>query len=419
MHAGVAPNDSEILRRQKALLTLGVTLKVAFCPMWVVSYGVLGFYLAAAAPLVYMVLSAGSTARFLVTKEFGPYATRQITLMLLLPAAMQYALGGFVPGSAVILWSLLAPLMAFLFHGARRAVPWSGAFLVLAAGSGILELAKLPPPAPTQSVVREVFFVLNVGVVGFIVCATVWYFAMRLEQEQARSDALLYNVLPRAIAERLKRGEELIADTYSDVTVLFADLVGFTHLSTQVSPAELVQMLNRLFSGFDAIAQRHGLEKIKTIGDGYMVVAGLPAPRDDHAKAAVEMAIDMQNVVRRLARESGWPLNLRIGISSGGPVVAGVIGTHKYLYEVWGDVVNTASRMESHGLPDAIHVSEATYLRLRDEYVFEGRDPVEIKGKGVMQTYLVVLGGADRWTDRAGGPTRDKVAADLLPTSQS
>jgi len=199
--------------------------------MWVVSYGVLGFYLAAAAPLVYMVLSAVSTARFLVTKEFGPYATRQITLMLLLPAAMQYALGGFVPGSAVILWSLLAPLMAFLFHGARRAVPWSGAFVVLAAGSGILELAKLPPPAPTQSVVREVFFVLNVGVVGFIVCATVWYFAMRLEQEQARSDALLYNVLPRAIAERLKRGEELIADTYSDVTVLFADLVGFTHLS--------------------------------------------------------------------------------------------------------------------------------------------------------------------------------------------
>jgi adenylate cyclase len=173
IHAGVAPNDSEGLRRQKALLTLGVALKVGCCPMWVISYGVLGFRLAAAAPLIYMVLSVASTARFLTTKEFGPYATRQITLMLLLPAAMQYALGGFVPGSAVILWSLLAPLMAFLFHGARRAVPWIAAFLALAAVSGMLELAKLPAPAPTQTVVREVFFVLNVGVVGLIVCATV------------------------------------------------------------------------------------------------------------------------------------------------------------------------------------------------------------------------------------------------------
>jgi guanylate cyclase len=391
--AGLAPGDAEPLRRKKAILTLGVLLKVMACPVWVIGYGSQGFRLAAAAPLAYILLSAASTARFLVNKDFPSYSTRQIALMLALPAAMQYALGGYGPGSAVILWALLAPLMAFLFHGARGAFPWTVAFVILAAGSAVLEAIGIPAPAPTPEPLREFFFAMNVIFVALIVCATVRYFAVRLEAEQARSEALLYNVLPVPIAERLKNGEESIADLCPEVSVLFADLVGFTRLSMHVSPSEMVEMLNRIFSSFDALALRHGMEKIRTIGDGYLAVAGLPAGRPEQAvasaTAAAEMALDLQETVRALASESGWPLSLRVGIQSGGPIVAGVIGTQKYVYDVWGDVVNTASRMESHGVPGGIQVTEATYQRLQDAYTFENRGLVEVKGKGSMDTYLL------------------------------
>jgi adenylate cyclase len=412
---GGAPGDPEPLRRQKALLMVGVALKVACCPMWVVGYGLPGFYLAAAAPLAYMGLSALSTARFVADRRFGPYSARQSALMLALPAAMQLALGGYGPASAVILWSLLAPLMAFLFRGARAAVPWIAAFVGLAAISGLLELAGLPPPAPTPEPLREAFFVLNVGVVGVIICAIVRYFATRLEREQARSEALLLNLLPASIAQRLKDGEEPIADSYPDVTVLFADLVGFTQLTTRVAPAEMVQLLNRIFSAFDALAQRHGLEKIKTIGDGYHAAAGVPVARPDHAEAAAEMALDMRAAVRALARASGWPLQVRIGIDSGGPVLAGVIGTRKYAYDLWGDVVNTASRMESHGLPDAIQVSEPAYRRLRGAYALEERGLIDVKGKEPMRTYLLTRRAAD---ERAGPAPGAEVAAPPVPAAR-
>jgi guanylate cyclase len=309
--------------------------------------------------------------------------------MLALPAAMQYTLGGYGPASAVILWSLLAPLMAFLFQGARRAVPWMIGFVVLAGGSAVLEIVGVPAAAAVPTLLRDLFFAMNVIAVSLIVCATVRYFAVRLEAEQARSEALLFNVLPAPIAERLKRGEEPIADVCTEVSVLFADIVGFTQLSTRVSPTEMVQMLNRIFSSFDTLAQRHGMEKIKTIGDGYHVVAGLPVGCPDHAEAAAAMALDMQDAVRAVAAESGWPLSLRIGIDSGGPVVAGVIGTKKYVYEVWGDVVNMASRMESHGVPGSVQVTEATYRRLQDEYVFEDRGLIEVKGRGLTRTYFL------------------------------
>jgi class 3 adenylate cyclase len=407
VRAGVALGDPEPLRRQKAILMVGVALKVACCPMWVIGYGLPGFYLAAAAPLAYMGLSALSTARFVATRDFGAYSTRQIALMLALPAAMQLALGGYVPASAVILWSLLAPLMALLFRGARSALPWIAAFVGLAAVSGLLELVGLPPPAPTPEPLRQAFFVLNVGVVGVIICAIVRYFAARLEQEQARSEALLLNLLPASIAQRLKDGEEPIADSYPDVTVLFADLVGFTGLTTRVAPAEMVGLLNRIFSAFDALAQRHGLEKIKTIGDGYHAAAGVPVARPDHAEAAAEMALDMRDAVRALARECGWPLRVRIGLDSGGPVLAGVIGTRKFVYDLWGDVVNTASRMESHGLPDTIQVTEGAYRRLRGAYAFEERGLIEVKGKERMRTYLLTGRGADERAEPASGADVD------------
>jgi adenylate cyclase len=215
-----------------------------------------------------------------------------------------------------------------------------------------------------------------------------------LVEEKATSERLLLNVLPAPIAERLKTGESLIVDRFEAVSVMFADIVGFTTVASTTTPEELVTMLNEVFSTFDRMAEQHGLEKIKTIGDAYMVVAGVPQPIADHAIAIAHMALDMQAWVEDYARRSTFPLSIRIGIHSGS-VVAGVIGTKKFIYDLWGDTVNTASRMESTGLPGRIQVSEATRVLLADQFEVEERGMVEIKGKGAMRTFLLLGQRAD------------------------
>ncbi len=210
----------------------------------------------------------------------------------------------------------------------------------------------------------------------------------RLRYEQEQSERLLLNILPFPIAQRLKRNEETIADYFPDVTVLFADLVGFTEIAAQTEAVELVKLLNGIFSAFDALSEHHRLEKIKTIGDAYMVVGGLPRHRNDHAEAIANMAIDMLLAVAEYNRIHGSRLSMRIGINTGA-VVAGVIGTKKFIYDLWGDTVNTASRMESQGLPGCIQVTSQTYEVLKDKYIFEYRGTLKIKGKGEMDTYLL------------------------------
>jgi adenylate cyclase len=207
--------------------------------------------------------------------------------------------------------------------------------------------------------------------------------------EQERSEGLLLNVLPAPIADRLKRGEEPIADRSPEVTVLFADLVDFTASSDRSSPERVVRVLADLFTAFDRLAARHGLEKIKTVGDAYMVAGGLPVPRPDHAQAVAEMALAIREEAGRHRDPAGRPLQVRIGIDSG-PVVAGVIGTAKFSYDLWGDTVNTASRMESTGVPGCIQVTDRAYRRLRDRYRFERRGPVLVKGKGELVTWFLV-----------------------------
>ncbi|AFY55567.1 family 3 adenylate cyclase [Rivularia sp. PCC 7116] len=219
----------------------------------------------------------------------------------------------------------------------------------------------------------------------------------KLTEEQKKSEHLLLNILPETVANRLKEQPTTIAEAFAEVTVLFADIVGFTQLSTQVSPQELVGLLNQIFSAFDELAEKHGLEKIKTIGDAYMVVGGLPNPQKDHAEAIVKMALDMQQAIKKFNVETGSNCNIRIGINTG-PVVAGVIGIKKFIYDLWGDTVNIASRMESHGIPGNIQISQTTYEIIKDkftdtftnQYLLESRGLIEIKGKGEMQTYLVV-----------------------------
>jgi len=214
-------------------------------------------------------------------------------------------------------------------------------------------------------------------------------FIKKLQVEQQKSEKLLLNILPKPIADRLKKGARTIADSFPEATVLFSDLVGFTELSTTISAAELVEKLNEIFLAFDILTESHGLEKIKTIGDAYMLVGGLPTPRLDHAEAVANMALDMFVAIDDLNRGGQENFRIRVGIHTG-PVVAGVIGKNKFNYDLWGDAVNVASRMESHGKPGLIQVSEATYQRIKDKFVFEQRGPIEVKGKGRMVTYWLL-----------------------------
>jgi PAS domain S-box-containing protein len=209
-----------------------------------------------------------------------------------------------------------------------------------------------------------------------------------LHDQQEQTENLLLNILPKPIAEQLKREPSTIADSFEEVSVLFADLVGFTEFSSHRSAKELVEFLNVIFSKFDELVEKHGLEKIKTIGDAYMVVAGLPMPRPDHAEAIAQMALDMQQALTEVNTKTGEAFSMRIGINSGS-AVAGVIGLRKFSYDLWGDTVNTASRMESLGIPGEIQVTTETYERLRAQYLFEERGIIPVKGKGEMTTYLL------------------------------
>lgn len=210
-----------------------------------------------------------------------------------------------------------------------------------------------------------------------------------VQAQQENAERLLLNILPAAVADRLKREQGVIADSYPDATVLFADIVGFTELAARLSATEIVGLLNEVFSVYDRLVEKHGLEKIKTIGDAYMVVGGVPAPREDHAIACAEMGLDMKAEISRHLTPEGEPLRVRIGMHTG-PVIAGVVGTRKFAYDLWGDTVNTACRMESHGIPDAIQVTAETYQRLREHYTLAERGVIDVKGKGEMVTYFLM-----------------------------
>lgn len=210
----------------------------------------------------------------------------------------------------------------------------------------------------------------------------------QLSIEQEKSEKLLLNILPKPISDRLKKGETQIADSFKEVTVMFSDLVNFTKISADIPPAELVRRISKIFSRFDQLAERYDLEKIKTIGDAYMIVGGVPTPRGDHAEAIADMALDMLEAIRQFRQDEDQPFDIRIGIHTGS-VVAGIIGMKKFAYDLWGDTVNTASRMESHGLPGSIQISDVTYGYLKDKYLLEDRGKVWVKGKGDMNTYLL------------------------------
>jgi len=261
------------------------------------------------------------------------------------------------------------------------------------------------PHADLGSTAQEIFLMANVTS-AFAILAMMSYVyseAARkaeamLEIERQKSEGLLLNILPASIAERLKADSSVIADHFESATVMFADIVGFTAMSEQVTPTELVNRLNRLFSAFDDLAEQYGLEKIKTIGDAYMVAGGLPEQEDGHALGVCSMALDMLEVVAEVSQAMPQPIDIRIGIHTG-PTVAGVIGIKKFVYDIWGDTVNTASRMESSGEPGRIQLSEQAAAQLDDAFVLEARGEVAVKGKGNMKTFWLLrrASGINSW----------------------
>ena len=403
MTIGALPSDPPELRARKAVLVLSATLMATLSLLWVVTYAALGLWVSAAIPFAYQLASAASIATFARTRRYVLFRESQLLMSLLLPFVLQWSLGGFENSSAVCLWAITSPLGALLFVGARPAMPWFMAFVGLLAVSAVIDpaLADGAPDIPQGAVLT--FFALTILGVATTVFALLQYFVgareraltelahqhRALENEQAKSERLLLNVLPASVAARLKEQQGVIADHFPAVTVLFADLVGFTPLSQRLSAAELVSVLDRIFGSWDALVAEHHVEKIKTIGDAYMIASGIPLPRDDHAEAIAELALEMGPELKRCSAALGLPLDVRIGIDSG-PVVAGVIGRAKFIYDLWGDTVNTASRMESHALPGTIQVTERTRECLRHRFELRERSTIEVKGKGPMTTYQLV-----------------------------
>jgi adenylate cyclase len=403
---GSLPTDTTDERLSKATLTLSVVLEASMATVWVVLYAVLGLPLSAAIPLCYQIVAVAALIHFARTKRFSFFRSAELVMALFLPFLLQWSLGGFEASSAVSMWAFTSPLGALVFLSPARAVPWFGAFAALVVVSAFLDPHLVSHAADIPDLIRLAFFALNIlGVAGSTYFVLQYFVREREEamaalgREREKSERLLLNVLPEAIAARLKESTGIIAEGFPDVTVLFADIVGFTPLARTMEPEALVELLNELFTRFDALAASHGLEKIKTIGDAYMVAGGLPTPRPDHAEAVADMALAMREAVERVSRETGHPLAIRIGIDTG-PVVAGVIGQAKFTYDLWGDTVNTASRMESHGVPGSIQVTERTFERLRTRYILTQRGSIEVKGKGEMRTYLLegaeVLSRGDR-----------------------
>jgi adenylate cyclase len=385
---GADPRDTADERFRKRLL-VGVALVILpFGFLWGCLYWAVGEHAVALTPWAYVTGSAISLVVFARTKDFTFLRTAQLLLILVAPAAGTVMLGGLRESSSVILWSLFAPLGALVFDRPGRAWAWFAAFVATILLALVLSEVVRPNGADLPEGFVRTFDVLNIVVVSFVAMLLLVTFRRGRDAAQARVEALLVNVLPADIAQRLQSDPNSIADHFDEASILFADVVDFTPLSSLLDAREVVGLLDRLFTSFDELVDRHGVEKIKTIGDCYMVAAGVPRQRPDHAHALARLAIEMRECAKRCLPES-HDLRLRIGISSG-PVVAGVIGRRRFLYDLWGDTVNMASRMESHGTPDEIQITRATWELLDDHFVTEPIGLVDVKGKGEIETWRLV-----------------------------
>ena len=374
--------DAALQRLVMVLMAVGV---LPLTILWTVVYLAAGAPLAAAAPAIYSVATPINTALFAWTRNLRLYRFIQLLMTLVLPWFVTMSLGGFRNSSAVIIWAALCPLISLLVEDLRQTLLWIVGFVLLLIVTAILEPSLKVPHLPEAFVIW--FFVLNLGFVIAVVFALLYYFVAQRNFFQERSETLLLNILPKEISDALKTDQGAIAAHYESASVLFADVVEFTPMAATMVPLRLVNLLNEVFSSFDDLVEKHGLEKIKTIGDCYMVASGVPRERDDHALALVQLALDMRDAVKSRTF-GGETLAFRIGVNSG-PVVAGVIGRKKFIYDLWGATVNLASRMESHGQSGTIQITRSTYDLVGAEFDCESAGTIPVKGAGEVDVWRV------------------------------
>ena len=404
--------DSEQDKLNKTLLIFACGLMGFGSILWLALYWAMGIKFSSTVPLSYLTISAVSLAYYVYTLNFVVFRTLQVSLFLFMPFIMQWSIGSYVSSSGVALWALLAPVGVMIFQGAKQSLPWYAAYIVLTAVSGFFDFwltSGQESGVTMQSI--AVFFTLNFAAMSTIMYLLISYFVRQRDKlqdavheqnallriEQDKSEALLLNILPAPIAKRLKESQDIIADGFADVTVMFADIIDFTRLSEELPPKAMVELLNTIFSKFDSMAEFHRLEKIKTIGDAYLVAGGLlehdgvdfAVDARDYTSSSLKLALEMRQYTETLSKERDMNLAIHIGLCSG-PVVAGVIGTRKFIYDLWGDTVNTASRITDEARSGIILVDATTYRRSRHQFEFEGPINVVGKGKGNIEVYKLI-----------------------------
>jgi len=409
----ITEQDSDQDRIHKTLAIFACALMGFGAVLWLAIYWAMGIKFSSTVPLSYLVVSSASLMLYLWNRNFELFRFTQVSLFLFVPFIMQWSIGSYVSSSGAMLWALLAPIGMLIFEGPRQSIPWFFAYIVMTGISGFFDYYL--GEAKQQSVNSQtisVFFALNFAAMSTILYLLVSYFVsqrdklqervdeqhklLRLEQE--KSERLLLNILPGPIADRLKESDTTIADGFADVTVMFADIINFTRLSEEMPPKFMVTMLNEVFSHFDQLAEKHRIEKIKTIGDAYMVAGGLDVhhryqkdrmPHRDYSQAVCDLALDMRDYMATLSGTKLARLQIHVGIGTG-PVVAGVIGMKKFIYDLWGDTVNIASRVTSEAMAGTILVDATTWRRVREEYEFEGPQVLNVKGKGEVTAYRLI-----------------------------
>lgn len=371
---------------------------------WLAIYWLMGQNYSTNIPLGYQAVSLSSLVYYLKTRNFKLFRFIQLSLFLFAPFVMQWSVGSSITSSGVTIWALLAPVGAVVVAGWRESIPWFVAYIILTSVSGFFDyFLGVGNTGGLEIKTIGVFFALNFAAMSSILYFLVRYFVLETEKiknqldekhtllvdEQKKSESLLLNVFPVNIAKRLKDNQTLIADGHSDVTVMFADITNFTQMTEQMAPQQMVALLNKIFSWFDAMTDKYGLEKIKTIGDAYMVVGGLTRNHEDYVKSIVDMALEMQSLISQHPDLVRHNMGIHIGIATG-PAVAGVIGSKRFIYDVWGDTVNLASRLADDGKKGEIFADKTTYNRLRQYYQFESPNLLNLKGKGNTVAYKVL-----------------------------
>lgn len=383
------PADSQELRQQKfAAFLLAGSCCVAGLIWFAMYYVVFGWGTIAALPLSFVVIVGLALVVSHLSRNHLYAVNAQIICIMGITGLIQWNIGGALDSGLVLFWGFCGPICALVFYSVRQSIPWFLLFLGMVLITALLDESFHANRESVSHDLQIFFFAMNFITASTVVFIFAGYYVSSATAEREKVDRLLLNVLPAEIAPILKDSDETIAESFDSASVLFADIVGSTPLFATLSPEEAVDWLNEVFVMFDRLVEHHGLEKIRTIGDNYMVASGVPTPRADHAEAIALLALDMLRGLTQIPARDGKRIEFRIGINSG-PMVGGVIGRTKFHYDLWGDAVNVASRMESHGEVGRVQIGRATYELLGDEFICEPRGTIQVKGKGEMECWFL------------------------------